>query len=638
MTKRRIIENENVDKELLDLTKWPDVRIESLSDEDQSTFLKRKKAILMYFESKTHTQIHKETGINRSQISIFLKKCLKFDQQGVLWGFRALIPHKRIDSYNRQSLPKSKQDNNNGAFQLLLETYPDLRELIDRHVFKQKNKAASELNTRTKHIHKKFIIKCRELGIAPPHYPFNTSEQGRRSLYRYVKELNFRSVPIYESTNQISLINRPFERVQFDGHKLDLSLAIVINTPEEVEVVKEINRIWLLTVMDVATRNILGYHISFNKEYNSSDVLRCIRNAIVPWQPKTFTISGLEYPKDGGFPSAVIPETQWAVWGEIFYDNARSNLSTIVQDRLKNVVGCAINAGPVESPLRRSIQERFYGILEENGFHLLPNTTGSNPNDSRRKDAAKQAIKYRISPEHIEELTEVLIAQYNGTPHEGISFLSPLEIMKEKVEQNPMIIDQISIEKRSEAAFMTLHAQRTINGNVKDKRRPYIQYENVRYTNPILSNSYGLIGMKLDLVVNTDDLRVIKAFYPDGSELGLLKASGKWGITPHTLLVRQEIFKMRHRKLMHFTNQDDAVQIYHNFLLENAKLNKKTRNKLAALEKSIRETTFYSNSNELKENDVIETNDEFNQKKQLREKKKKSKGSEIKKIRKTIFY
>ncbi|MEB1806015.1 MAG: hypothetical protein LPK26_01730 [Bacillaceae bacterium] len=644
MSKRKIIECENFDKAALDLSTWPTVRTESLQEKHQETFLKRKKAIYMYFENQTHKEVEEETGISRKQLNTLLKKCLQYDDNGVIWGFRALIPYKRIDSYDRQSLPKSQGENNNGAFHLLLNTYPVLKDTIDELFFRHKNKSAADPNTRTNYIHRRFIKKCREIGIKPPHYPFNTKELGRRSLYKYVKQLetgkisNLGDQYYQENKNPPPMITRPFERVQFDGHKIDLALAIVINTPEGGEIVKEINRIWILTLMDVATRNILGYHISLNKEYNSSDVLRCIRNSIVPWKRKEFTIPGISYPEEGGFPSGVIPETQWAIWDELFYDNARANLSSIVRDRLKKVVGCNINAGQVKSPLRRSMKERFYGILEENGFHRLPNTTGSNPNDSRRKNAEKNAIKYRITPDQIEELTEVLIADYNGTPHEGISFHTPIEAMREKIANNPLIINQISPEKRSEVAFLTLHAQRTINGSFKDKRRPYIEYENVRYSNPLLARSYGLIGKKLDLVINTDDLRVIRAYLPDGSELGILKASGKWALTPHSLQVRKEIFKLRHKKLLNFTFKEDPIEIYHRYLKESSKTNKRDRNKLGSLEKSLSEVIKQEEN--ASENIDERSNNETNTHNQVipRKIRKKPVDTGNKKIRKTIFY
>ncbi|MBE3556677.1 MAG: hypothetical protein IMW91_06360 [Firmicutes bacterium] len=53
-------------------------------------------------------------------------------------------------------------------------------------------------------------------------------------------------------------IVRPFERVQFDGHRLDVAITVRFVTPEGDYITRPLNRIWLLTVCDVATRAILG--------------------------------------------------------------------------------------------------------------------------------------------------------------------------------------------------------------------------------------------------------------------------------------------------------------------------------------------------------------------------------------------
>ena len=82
--------------------------------------------------------------------------------------------------------------------------------------------------------------------------------------------------------------------MQFDGHRIDTAVAVVFKTPEGDEVIEAMYRIWLLVIIDVATRAILGHHLCLNKEYSSGDVLRCIRNAVVPWKPKTLTIPGAE--------------------------------------------------------------------------------------------------------------------------------------------------------------------------------------------------------------------------------------------------------------------------------------------------------------------------------------------------------
>ncbi|MFB8734745.1 hypothetical protein ACEQPO_15070 [Bacillus sp. SL00103] len=66
-----------------------------------------------------------------------------------------------------------------------------------------------------------------------------------------------------------------------------------------------------------------------------------------------------------------------------------------------------------------------------------------------------------------------------------------------------------------------MKAERTIQGN-KNGNRPHINYEGVKYYNEILSRSFELIGTKLTILVNTEDLRIVKAFLPDGANLECL--------------------------------------------------------------------------------------------------------------------
>lgn len=67
-----------------------------------------------------------------------------------------------------------------------------------------------------------------------------------------------------------------------------------------------------------------------------------------------------------------------------------------------------------------------------------------------------------------------------------------------------------------------------MKGHDKEGRRPFVYYEGVKYSNEVLLRSPQLINKSLELLINTDDLRVIKAFLADGSELGNLTAIGKW--------------------------------------------------------------------------------------------------------------
>jgi len=361
-------------------------------------------------------------------------------------------------------------------------------------------------------------------------------------------------------------------------------MAIKYTTLEGDEVIRNIHRIWILSIIDTATRVILGYHISLNKEYTSTDVLHCIYNAVFPHQKKEFTIPGFETQEGIGFHSDEIPETCFAIWDEICFDNAKANLAYQVKEKLKLLLGCRINVGPVGTPTRRPFIEKFFHILEENGFHRIVSTTGSSPKDPRRQDAEHKAVKYLITPDEVEQLTEVLIAERNRAPQKGLGHISSLEAMKQRINRG-MSFRVLEEKYRDGYDFFTIEADRTIRGDSKTGKRPYIHYEGVDYKNDLLSEAFNLIGIKLRLVVNVEDVRYLRGYLPDGSEIGLLKAKGKWGIKKHSLRMRKAINKLTLDNNIHISVDSDPIELYHNHLNNKSRTNKNARNKLASLNK-----------------------------------------------------
>lgn len=190
------------------------------------------------------------------------------------------------------------------------------------------------------------------------------------------------------------------------------------------------------------------------------------------------------------------------------------------------------------------------------------------------------------------ELTEILIANYNGTPHGGINNFSPLEVMRDRIARG-MPVRLLPEEKRDELNLLAMQAKRKVAGNVRTGRRPYVQFEGVPYRSEVLARSPHLIGTELTLLINVEDLRVIRVFLPDGSELGLLSAAGKWGVRPHSLKTRREINKLRERKLIHFISTDDPIEVYERFLRTQSKTQRSARNKMEEL---ARETTQTENA------------------------------------------
>jgi hypothetical protein len=56
--------------------------------------------------------------------------------------------------------------------------------------------------------------------------------------------------------------------------------------------------------------------------------------------------------------------------------------------------------------------------------------------------------------------------------------------------------------------------------------RPHINLYGVRCTNIVLANSAHLIGQSVLVYINADDLRCVRAFLADGTELGVFGAQG----------------------------------------------------------------------------------------------------------------
>ncbi|MBO6242124.1 MAG: hypothetical protein J6O61_15070 [Butyrivibrio sp.] len=152
-------------------------------------------------------------------------------------------------------------------------------------------------------------------------------------------------------------------------------------------------RAWLIAVIDVATRCILGYSVSQAFNYDQYDVIDAIKDSIVPKSLKELTITGLKYPSNGGYYSTAFPELKYAVFDSIMLDNAKAHLSAFTHGKLTDDLKCTVNYGSVATPETRGIIERFFETLETSGFHKLPMTTASSARDLKRKSPEKETLE-----------------------------------------------------------------------------------------------------------------------------------------------------------------------------------------------------------------------------------------------------
>jgi putative transposase len=217
-----------------------------------------------------------------------------------------------------------------GALSQLFERYPTLAawlvlQIRQRRIKLDQIPADGRLRTRLRGLqalHAEFLQQCRQVGLTAVDYPFNTEGHAIRSLSARVKAdllrgfgtaarvagaSHLKGMPRADEANTPAA-TRPYQVVEFDGHRLDIRLKVVVRDPLGFAHEFEIERVWLLVIIDVCTRMVLGYHLVLAREYSRYDVIKTIEKALEPHHACTFTIPGLAYGPQEGFASQHLPE------------------------------------------------------------------------------------------------------------------------------------------------------------------------------------------------------------------------------------------------------------------------------------------------------------------------------------------
>ena len=572
----------------LDLGAWAEFDPGALPAGQRKVFAARRRAVELYMRRTAIGQIEHETGVDRRQLYRLLDRCAQTHADGRVFGFRALVRYSRVADYKRIARlhlhPPGGSRGTAGAFSTLLQARPSLVDWLDRQIHDKRvalDQLSSHNGMRTrlrglKHLHLAFLRECRATGLTAADYPFNTERMGIRSLAKAVQARclqsfargarlagasHLKGLP-GEKVDCAPAALQALDVVEFDGHRLDVRLKVVVRDPLGFEQEFEIERIWLLVIIDVYSRAVLGYHVSLNREYSRYDVIRTIEAALEPHRSRVFTLPGVGYGALGGFPSGKLPELGYATWQWFKLDNAKANLSDDVRHALAEFIGCFFDAGPAHTPDDRPYIERFFGSVAATLSSRLPGYTGSGPRDVRRALAdPKGNLRLYVSLAELEELLEAAIAGYNASPHDGLNGRTPLEAVEHSVRGRGAMLNWLPQAKRRTLCLMQTPRRATVRGYLDQGQRPHVNFHGVRYTNTVLASTATFLGQELRLFYNSQDLRTVRAFGADGAEIGILKAQGAWGEIAHDVKLRQEIVRLRGRKRL-------ASALTHEFLAQ----------------------------------------------------------------------
>jgi len=621
----------SIPDDLRDLSAWPSVDNTALSENDRISYANREEAIRLFVEDLSFTirDIQDKTSIQGTQLYPLFQKCIQKHFDGRIFGFRALIPYTRVKEYERikpvNAQSGKNQTGTSGAFKQFIKKYPEIDKVIRKEVNKciKSSKTIKEIRPPKKKIHKTFTDMAKAAGVKNHEYPFNQDYQGSRSLYKYIDEIlssSFESSAVAAGgicktgrwpdslENSAPPVTTPFEVVEFDGHKINVRLTVVIEDPFGLELVLEINRIWILVIIEIATRCKLGYYLALGEEYNKDEVIQTIQNALTPHKKRDLKIPGLSYNSEGGFPSEVYPELAFTCWDWFRLDNAKANLSDHSIRALTEIVGCWPDAGPFEDPNKRAFIESFFNLISDHFSHRIPGTTGSNPEDIRRQlgDPGSD-LSLLIEYEELEDLIDVIVSNSNAESHSGIGGRTPLQAMHHLAINKAPLLRQLPICRRDKLYLLQEEKIVTARGNPRNSDRPHINFEDVRYSNDVLSSNTLLIGKKLRLYYNILDLRTVKVYFLDGSELGTLVAARSWSKTKHSLRVRKEIMRLKRLGKLHFGEDDDAVEVYLKYKRKKAIQSKKERaTYIKAKRASEQKDAIKQKENKINESSIVE--------------------------------
>lgn len=221
----------------------------------------------------------------------------------------------------------------------------------------------------------------------------------------------------YRAVLQGARPTRPLQRVEGDHTTTDLFVVDPV-------MMLPIGRAFLTWLIDVYTKMILGFYISFNPP-SYLTVMECLKHAI---RPKTYV--------KRKYPSI---RNDWNAYGIpelLVVDNAREFHGRNLEDSCHQL-GIVLQFSPRGKPWIRTTVERSYRTVATQLHHQLPGTTFSNIFERADYEPGKTAI---ITPDVLDEITHKWIADiYQVSGHRGIRDVPALRWEKGIAEWPPAL-------------------------------------------------------------------------------------------------------------------------------------------------------------------------------------------------------
>ncbi|PZU91425.1 MAG: transposase [Chryseobacterium sp.] len=388
--------------------------IDLMSQQEWATAVFRYEIIQKILENKLSTEEIKEIAqLNKIHYSTIYRWIKKFTSTGQI-----------------SSLSGKKKTGGKNKSRLSLEIDQIITDSIVSIYLDSSKKSITKLI-------RNIILKCKELDLKPPH---------KNTIRNRVK--NISDEQVLKARYGYKAARDKFEPIKasFPGANYPLSVVQIDHTCVDIILVDELyrkpfRRPYLTIAIDVFSRMVVGFHLSFDPPGEMGTGL-CIANSILS---KDSLLEKYEIQGD------------WPCWGTmttIHLDNAKEFRGNMLKKACQNY-GINIEHRPIATPHWGGHVERLLGTFSKE-IHNLAGTTFSKTSERENYNSIEKA-SLTIS-EFEKWLTIYIVNVYHQKLHSGI-MMSPLEKFKKGIfgldgEHGTGLPPKLLNEKRIRLDFM----------------------------------------------------------------------------------------------------------------------------------------------------------------------------------------
>lgn len=555
---------------------WDEPDLTSRTPKVVRTYENRKAALRAVARGSSVLAAAHTYEVPRGTLSKMIHACLALAPDGKPWGWRTCLP-------NRVRMPTEKQSFSvpdrpgPGAFNRLLRALPELESLLAD--FSKPLPTRERRSAAFERLLEKFLATVRKHtnGIG---YPFNASDRSRRSVLEHLKRMR-RESPRSESEEEQTELTQAkqlqevfdfglMERLEFDAHRMDADFYLEVEDRSGKTMLREISYVWLLLIIDSASRLVLGWSLVIGRSYSQVDVLRIFNRALSPWEPRDLLAPGMKYVPESGIGTSVVTgRLQRGLLTAA--DNALAHHAKLTTTNLTRYMRGVLHLGPAYVPETRGILEAMFRQVENGAIRHLPGgfEPARDANTPKRATTADAAEKHPLNPIALHDLMDVVVAGYNATPLTALGEQSALAVIRRYCAGGAWTFE--SARTHADANNLAL-IRLTVNikGNRKEGRQPYVNYMRARYRAFGLRDRWDLVGQQFQAVLSMEDLRYITVLDGRGEVLVRLTALPPWSRTRHDFDQRKLIIRWSNRGLFSIAGVDDAVSAYRTFVRTHA--------------------------------------------------------------------